>query len=270
MVNLVKIAAVVIFVIIFIKIASSITISIFNQVVDSITQQKTEEVKKDIIGSLVGGSGKNANVQKLTWAGHEFETAYLDTSQYKTTGNKDIKFTDNGWYAPSYSLPRSKLLDVNLNQKVKLKMTADFTGEMKSTNEDCTGGCITTEKYHFSEFGIYLLDEEGGKIGMRVLGTRHNIIQGNNKTSYKFTGLTFENTGDEIILTDSTGFEIRYTPDFKYVTTKDSGKEENKGRYTYSQSGTLNRDKKWMLGINCHVNGEGFCKLDIKDIQVTR
>ena len=87
---------------------------------------------------------------------------------------------------------------------------ADFEGEMKSANESCTGACITTEKYHFSEFGIYMIDESGNRQGMRVLGTRHNVVQGNNKDKYKFTGLTVENTGSEIVVTDSTGYQIKY------------------------------------------------------------
>lgn len=233
--------------------------------IDRITEERTREITNQILG---GNSKSIQNLHQVTWAGHEFEVAYLDTSQYQTTGNKDIKFTDSGWYAPSYSLPRSRLLDANLNQKAKVRITADFEGEMKSTNEGCTGYCITTERYHFSEFGIYMIDESGNRQGMRVLGTRHNIVQGNNKDKYKFTELTVENNGDEIIVTDSTGFEIRYSRDFYYVTTKDGGKEKNQGRFTYSPSGTLNTNQKWFLGINCHVNGEGYCKLDVKEIQV--
>lgn len=231
--------------------------------IDRITEQRTNDIFNRILKGWYSDSLQNLHQTK--WAGHEFEVAYLDTSQYQTTGNKDIKFTGNGWYAPSYSLPRSKLLDVNLNQKVKVKITADFEGQMKSTNEDCTGFCITTERYHFSEFGIYMIDESGNRKGMRVLGTRHNIVQGNNKDKYNFTELIVENTGDEIIVTDSTGFKISYTRDFKYVTTV-AGRELNEG----GDYGKFNQDQKWMLGINCHVNGEGYCKLEIKEIQIMR
>lgn len=261
---------------IFIVVTGFITVNITKQIFEKETANLSKEQKDSltpgvIVNHLTGGKlNSMGNLHKVIWAGHEFEVAYLNTVQYQITGNKDIQFTESGWYAPSYSLPRSKLLDVNLNQKVKLKITADFEGEMKSTNEGCTGGCLTTEKYHFSEFGLYMIDEDGNRMGMRVLGTRHNIAQGNDKTSFKFTGLTVENKENEIILADSTGFEIRYSPDFYYVTTKDGGKEENKGRFTYSPSGTLNNNQKWMLGINCHVNGEGHCKLEIKEIQIMK
>ena len=232
--------------------------------IDKISEERT----KQIMNQILGGKPEVVNVQQVNWAGHTFETGVLSTSQYKTDGNKDVKFTDKGFYAPSYSLPRSKLLDVNINQKTKVKITADFEGEMKSSNEGCTGYCITTESYHFSEFGLYLIDESGNKMGMRVLGTRHNIARGNDKTEYKFTGFEIENTEGEIMLTDSTGFKINYSEDFAYVTSPGAGKEMNNGRYTYSPSGSLNPSEKWFLGINCHVNGVGYCKLEIKEIQI--
>ena len=258
-------------VLIFIVVAGFITVTITRQVIERVTSGLTQEQKdnltpKDIVNHIVGERlNKVENLHKVTWAGHEFRVGYLDTAQYQTTGNKNITFSDNGWYAPSYSLPRSTLLDVNLNQKVKVKITADFEGEMKSSNDDCIGYCITTEKYHFSEFGIYMIDESGNRQGMRVLGTRHNIIQGNNKKQYNFTQLIVENTGDAIIVTDSTGFTISYSRDFKYVTTE-AGKELNRG----GDYGKLNQDQKWMLGINCHVNGDGNCKLEIKKIEVLK
>ncbi len=218
---------------------------------------------QQVLKSLGGNFKSLKNVHKTNWVGHEFEVAYLDTLQYKNTGNKDIKFTNNGWYSPSYSLPRSKLLDINVNQKIKVKIKADFEGEMKSTNENCIGNCIITEDYHFSEFGIYMIDESGNRQGMRVLGTRNNIIQGNTRDKYKFNELIIENTGEEIILMDNTGFKITYSKDFNYVTTE-AGKELNNG----GNYGKLNQDQKWMLGINCHVNGEGYCKLELKEIIV--
>lgn len=265
--KIVLIIAVVIFVIIAGFITITITRQIFEKETAFLTQgQKDSLTPKDIINHLVGKRlSKVENLHKVRWAGHEFQVGYLNTLQYQTTGNKDIKFTSNGWYAPSYSLPRSTLLDVDISQKVKLKITADFEGEMKSTNTDCTGYCITTESYHFSEFGIYIVDESGNRQGMRVLGTRHNIVQGNNKEKYHFTGLTLENTGDEIIVTDSTGYTFSYSRDLKYITTS-AGRELNTG----GSYGKVNLDQKWMLGINCHVNGEGYCKLNVKEIQISK
>ena len=235
--------------------------------IERVTQEEidriTEERTKQIMNQIFWGKPEVVNVQQFTWAGHNFETGVLSTSQYKTDGNKDVEFTDNGFYAPSYSLPRSKLLDVNMNQKIKVRISGTFEGKMESPNTDCTGYCITTEKYHFSEFGIYMIDESGNRQGMRVLGTRHNIIQGNTRNEYNFTELTVEKTGEEIIVTDSTGFKISYSKDFNYVTT-DAGKELNRG----GDYGKLNQDQKWFLGINCHVNGEGNCRLNITEIQV--
>jgi len=215
---------------------------------------------------LLGGKFQSlGNLHKANWVGHEFEVAYLDTLQYKTTGNKEIKFSDNGWYAPSYSMPRSKLLDVNLNQKIKVKIKANFEGELKSQDPSCTGFCMTTERYHFSEFSIYMADESDNKQSMKGFSTRGNIILGNIRNEYKFSELIVENTGEEIIITDNTGFKLSYSKDFNYVTTE-AGKELNKG----GDYGKLNSNQKWMLVINCHVNGEGYCKLEIKEIVVEK
>ncbi len=50
---------------------------------------------------LLGYRKKVINVQKVTWAGHLFERGVLSTNQYKTTGNKDIKFTNSGFMLPA-------------------------------------------------------------------------------------------------------------------------------------------------------------------------
>ncbi|TSC84096.1 MAG: hypothetical protein G01um101417_365 [Parcubacteria group bacterium Gr01-1014_17] len=210
---------------------------------------------------FAGLNAKVVNVQKRTWGGYVFETGVLKTRQYRTDGNKTIQFTDTGWYAPSFSMPRSKLLDVNLNQKNKVRIIGTFEGKMESPNTDCTGHCMTTERYHFSEFAIYLIDENGHKQGMRVLGTRNNVTRGNNRSKYKFTELAVENTGKEIIVIDNTGDSLAYSMNFKQVTAEGSTEPNRGGNY-----GTLNPNQKWVLGINCHVNGEGYCKLDIRDV----
>lgn len=211
---------------------------------------------------LAGKNAQTINKRTLVWGGHPFEAGILKTRQYKTSGNSAIQFTDTGWYAPSYAMPRSKLLDVNLNQKNKVRIVGTFEGKMENPNTDCIGRCITTERYHFSEFGIYLIDEDGHRQGMRVLGTRHNTAQGNTRKTYKFTGLTVENTGEDIVVTDSTGYVLSYSADLKYVSGHEGKREENKG----GNYGTLDKKQRWFLGINCHVNGEGYCKLDIKNV----
>lgn len=216
-----------------------------------------------VITSGIFKRPKVENAHDVTWAGYVFEVGQLRTSQYKSDGA--VEFTNDGFKAGSYSMPRTKLLDVNLNQKIKVKIIADFEGRIDSSNEDCLGFCITTEQYHFSEFAIYAIDEDGNKQGMRVLGTRHNVVQGNSRKEFAFTELTVENTGDEIIVTDSTGYKISYTKDFRYIMSG-AGKELNEG----GDYGKLNQSQKWVLGINSHVNGEGFSRLRIKEIQVAQ
>lgn len=238
---------------------------------DKTTQAEFDQIVDDNVKIIINGifrQPKVENPHEVTWAGHVFEVEQLRTSQYKSDGT--VEFTNDGFRAGSYSMPRTKLLDVNLNQKIKVKIKADFEGRLDSSaansNENCVGFCITTERYHFSEFGIYLLDESTGKMGMRVLGTRHNTVRGNSRKEFKFTELTVENTGDEVILTDSSGNKLIYSKDFAYVTGE-AGKGPNTGTGNY---GKLSPNEKWVLGINSHINGEGYSKLKIKEIQVIK
>lgn len=206
---------------------------------------------------------KIINVKKVTWAGHLFETGVLSTRQYKIDGNKGVQVTNSGFYAPSWAMPRSRLLDVNPNQKVKVTISGIFEGELESQNPKCTGSCMTTPSYHFSEFSIYLIDEDGNARGVSGMGTRDNVTGGNKRNQYKFTELTVENTGKEIIITNSSGLKLVYSKDLKYVTS-DGHTELHRG----ADYGQINPNQNWNLRINCHVNGEGYCKLDIKDIKV--
>ncbi len=120
------------------------------------------------------------------------------------------------------------MIDVNLNQKAKVKIIGTFEGEVKNLNKDCTGRCITTEKYNFSEFAIYIIDESGNAQGIMNLGTRGNVICGNTRDKHAFTALTVENTGQEMVITDSRGFKLAYSLDFKYIAANGI-KEENRG-----------------------------------------
>lgn len=209
---------------------------------------------------------KVTDVEKVKWAGHTFERGILATNEYKTDGNKKIVFTDSGYRAPSYSLARSKLVDVNLNQKIKVRITGTFEGELLGPNKKCTSeGKCTISPRHFSEFAIYMTDESDNAQGMRNLGSKENARSGNIREKYRFTSLTVENTGDEIIVTDSSGLTLSYSTDFKYVTAHGK-REEHRG----ASYGTLDPKQKWFLRINCHVNGEGYCNLDIKNIEVVR
>lgn len=64
---------------------------------------------------------------------------------------------------------------------------------MKSTNENCINKCVLTGDYNFIEFAIYTIDESENRQGMKLLGTRENIIQGNIRDKYHFTKLIIEN-----------------------------------------------------------------------------
>ena len=196
---------------------------------------------------------KLKDVKKVIWAGHSFERAILDTNEYRTSGNRSIKFTESGFYAPSYALPRSKILDINMNEKVKVTIRGTLEGELKNLS-----------RFNFSEFAIYLTDENGNAKGLRQLGSKHNA-QSPNAPKFKFSGFTVENTGTEIVITDSNDFSLTYSKDFKYVTDRGYKEKNYGGNY-----GELDPKQKWFLQINCHVNGEGFCRLDLKDIKVTR
>lgn len=207
-------------------------------------------------------SHKLKNVEETKWAGHPFERAVLYNSEWKTIGNKDVKFTSSGFHAPSYAMPRSRLLDVNFNEKVKVRISGIFEGEL--TNPDWKN-CSKWGCRYFSEFAIYMRDESGNSKGMRLLGTRENIVRGNTRNKFKFTELVVENTGSEIVVSDSSGFSLAYSLDFKYVTAQ-GHKEPFRG----TDYGELNPKQKWFLQINCHQNGEGYCRLDIKDIQVIK
>ncbi len=244
-----------------------IAIIIFLFVVFNIAKNVTFGKGYNIVDGLraIGGKFQSLdNVHKVNWAGHEFEVAYLDTLQYKTTGNKNIEFTEKGWHAPSYSMPRSRLLDVNLNEKVKVTIKANFEGEMTSSNEDCTDFCMTTERYHFSEFPIYIGDEDWHRKPMKIFGTRESPDEGNVRNTYNFpVEFTVENNNTNIIFSDNSGFKRTFSKDLKYIL-HESG-EIVSARASY---GEVNTDQKYFLVINCHVNAEGYCKLNIKEIIV--
>lgn len=237
---------------------------------DKTTQTGFDQIVDDNFKIIISGIFRRPRVEnshEVTWAGHVFEVGQLRTPQYKSDGV--VEFTGDGFKAGSYSMPRTKLLDVNLNQKIKVKIKADFEGRLDdsiaNSNEDCLGFCITTERYHFSEIAIYAIDEDGNKQGLRVLGTRLNITRGNSRKDFAFTELTIENTGERIIVTDNTGFKVSLTKDLNYAIG-----EDGKDIYVGADYGEMNQDQKWVLGINSHVNGEGFSRLKIKEIQVVK
>lgn len=274
----------IIFTLIFIVVAGFITTKITKVVIAKVMRAKMEnsiladkttpaefdQIVDDNFKIIINGIFRRPKVEnshEVTWAGHVFEVGQLRTSQYKSDGV--VEFTDDGFKAGSYSMPRTKLLDVNLNQKIKVKIKADFQGRLDSStansNENCVGFCITTERYHFSEFAIYAIDEDGNKQGLRTLGTRPNPIQGNSRKDFAFTELTIENTGERIIATDNTGFKVSYTADLNYAIG-----EGGKDIYVGADYGEMNQNQKWVLGINSHVNGEGYTRLKIKEIRIIK
>jgi hypothetical protein len=76
---------------------------------------------------------------EVTWAGHTFRIA--------SSGN--VEFVENGFDVSSTSnsdegLATSKLLNINMNQKIKVTIVADMTGHYVSGD--------------WSEFAIYLAE----------------------------------------------------------------------------------------------------------------
>lgn len=274
----------IVFVLIFIVVAGFIATKITKVVITKVirtqmgnselagktTQTEFDQIVDNQFKIIISGIFRRPRVEnshEVTWAGHVFKVGQLRTSQYKSDGA--VEFTSDGFKAGSYSMPRTTLLDINLNQKTKIKIKADFEGRlddsMANSNEDCLGWCITSERYHFSEFAIYAIDEDGNKQGLRALGTRHNIVRGNSRKDFAFTELTIENTGERIIVTDNTGFKVSYTKDLNYLID-----EGGKDIYIGADYGEMNQNQKWFLGINSHVNGEGYTKLKIKEIQIIK
>ena len=183
-----------------------------------------------------------------TWAGHEF----------KVIKYNDVEFTNDGYMVGSNSHAKSKLIDVNVNRKIKIRVIADIEGKLESgeENKNCvTPECIRGHSYNFAEFAIYFADQSRifeNRYGIATLGTRHRIVAGNDRDEFNFTEFTIENTGDSIIFSDNSG--ETFTLD--------------KNTQTEHSLEKLNKDETWNLHINSHVNGEGFTRIKIKDIVV--
>ena len=263
--TIVKIVAVVIFIVIFVVVAYSITTKITKQVFDNVFEKETARLPQAQKGSLtpvdianyVSGGRLNRvdNLHQVSWAGHNFEVSQLRDVNYKSDGK--IEWTDNGFLAHDYSMPRSKLLDVNMNQKIKIKVTANMEGKLESDVPKCTtDACFFDHSYPFAEFGVYFVDnKDDGEIrfGIALIGTRDRIALGNARNKFKFDWFSVENTGKEIIFEDSSGR--------KFALDKNT-----RTNHTLSE---LNQGDEWRLRINSHVNGKGYTKLEIKEIQVT-
>lgn len=249
-------------VLIFFVVAGLITVTITKRIFEketvSLTQgQKDSLTPKDIVNQIVGGGSQDfENLHKVTWAGHNFEVGQLRSADYKSDGM--VEWTDNGFIAHDYSMPRSKLLDVNMNQKIKIKVIGNFEGELKSPVPSCASeSCFFESSYPFSEFAIYFVDSRDTyeiKYGIALLGTNDRIAAGNVRNKFKFDWFSVENTGREIIFADSSGRKI--------VTDENSPTEH--------KLSSLNQDDEWRLRINSHVNGKGYSKLAISEIQIVK
>lgn len=218
--------------------------------IDKVVKFRTDHILNRIIRL---SPDRMTDIQKTTWAGHSFETADLRSIQYRSGG--PIEWTGNGFVAGGSTMPRTKLLDVDFNQKIKVIIIANMEGELNSDNSHCKiPSCIIDSEYNFVELPVYLMDNDETKYGLRVLGTRHNIIQGNTRNKFKFTWFSVENTGKSIIFEDSGG--TRLTSDEIIVSS--------------SKPSDLNPNDPWRLRINADVNGDGYAKLEIKEIRVNK
>ena len=183
----------------------------------------------------------------VEWADHTFSIA--------KTGN--VEFVENGFKVFGRSnnddgLATSKLVDVNMNQRIKVTVVGDFEGKYVSGE--------------WSEFAIYLAEKDAAffdkKAGIALLGSRDNVAQSdaprageNVRDEFKFEWFSVENTGDKIIIEDSSGRVI----------------EENRGTEKSSSHNVFERldsEKEWNIRINSHVKGEGETSLNVKEIIV--
>lgn len=240
---------------IFIVVAYFITVEITKQQIKRITKSETEITTKKIVNRIIGGNSQNFdNLHQATWGGYNFEVAQLRSQDYKSDGM--VEWTDNGFLAHDYSMPRSKLLDVNMNQKIKIKVIANMEGRLDSVVPDCKDdACRNENEYPFAEFAIYFVDSRDTyeiKYGIALLGTSDRIGAGHTRDEFKFSWFTVENTGKEIIFEDSSGRKI--------ITDENSPTEHKLSE--------LQPNDEWNLRINSHVNGKGYTKLEIKDIQI--
>lgn len=181
---------------------------------------------------------------KTTWVGHEFEIA--------SSGN--VTFTEKGYevFGKSNfddSLVTSRLLDVNLNQLIKVTIIADITGVYVSGD--------------WSEITSYIRYGENSKYGFALFGSRDHVcplsyrMQGlctteeaNVRDEFNFTWFSIENDGKDIIFEDS------------------SGRSFSMNENTDTEHKFPDRNVEWNLGINSHVKGEGSTSLKIKEIIV--
>lgn len=250
------IVGVLIFIVVAYFITVEITKRIFEKETASLTQEEVDRLTpKEILNHIVGGDSQNFdNLHKVTWAGYNFEVAKLKSPYYKSDGK--VEWTNNGFIARDFSMPRSKLLDVNMNQKIKIKVIANMEGKLESDVSDCKDdACFNEHEYPFAEFATYFVDSRDSyeiKYGIALVGTRDRIAAGHARSEFKLDWFTVENTGKEIIFEDSSGRKI--------VTDENSPTEQ--------KLSILDRDDKWRLRINSHVNGMGYTKLEIKEIQI--
>lgn len=204
---------------------------------------------------MIGGDSQNFdNLHKVSWAGHNFEVAKLRSPYYKSDGM--IEWIDNGFIAHDYSMPRSKMLDVNMNQKIKIKVIGNFEGKLESDVPDCASeNCLSEHDYPFAEFAIYFVDSRDSyeiKYGIALIGTRDRITAGHARSEFKFDWFSVENTGKEIIFEDNLGRKL--------VFDKNTPSEH--------KLSDLNQDDEWKLRINSHVNGIGYTKLTISEVEI--
>lgn len=233
-----------------------ITKRIFEEKTEGLTQEEIDRLTpKEIINQIFTGDSQDFdNLHQVSWAGHKFEVAKLKSPYYKSDGM--IEWTDNGFIAHDYSMPRSKMLDVNMNQKIKIKVIGNFEGKLESDVPDCTSeDCLNEHSYPFAEFATYFVDSRDSyeiKYGIALIGTRDRIAAGHARNTFKLEWFTVENTGKEIVFEDNLGRKI--------ITDENSPTEHKLSE--------LNRDDEWRLRINSHVNGKGFTKMEIKEIQI--
>jgi len=157
---------------------------------------------------------------------------------------------EDGFLVSSGGLATSKLLDINLNQKIKVKVFANMTGEYISGD--------------WSEFAIYVTEKEDSfsdnKAGIALIGSRDHVAQfsGENENvrdSFNFEWFSVENTGETVIFEDSSGRS--------FSEDKDTDKPSSEKVF-----GGLDPNKEWVIRINSHVKGKGHTSIIFNKINI--
>jgi len=183
--------------------------------------------------------------EDLIWAGHPFSVS----------SDGDTTFTDSGYELIGHgnnfkddALATSTLKDINMNQKIKVKVTADISGTHVSGD---WSEIVTYIKFGKERYGVALFGNRDRTCPLSARLKGECTTEGVKvRDTFSWTWFTIENDGVNIIFEDSSG---------RTFILNESTDTEHK-----FPSG----DDEWYIGINSHVLGVGTTRLDIQKIEV--